>query len=99
MSLADRCRAVAGDGTKLAWLYACVAGLAPIDAVEQQFASSGVDFSMRIRQFLKGASVRDRLYCAARLEDRAFGLVKQEHEHSGEVGMVPVRVVHEYHSS
>ena len=99
-SLAEHCRAVAGDGAKLAWLYACISGLIPIDATEKadRFGSSGLDFSMRIRQFMKDATTRDRLYCAGRLEDRAFGLIAQQHEHSGEVSL-PTTVIHEYHSS
>ena len=99
LSFAERCRAIVGaDGRKLAWVYGCVAGLIPVEQTEQDFGSSGLAFSMRIRQLMKDATTRDRIYIAGRLEDRAFGLVKQEVEHSGEVSL-PTTVVHEYHSS
>jgi len=94
-SFAERCRVVAGDGRKLAWLYGCLSGILPLELVEKEFGSSGLNFATRIRQFMQGATIRDRLYCAGRIEDRAFGLIKQEHEHSGTVSL-PVRVVHEY---
>jgi hypothetical protein len=94
-SFAEKCRAVAGDGNRLAWLYACVCGLQSIEALEQTF---DLEFGLRVRQFLQGANVRDRLWCAGRLEDRAFGLVKQEVDHSGSIS-VPTTVIHEYHAS
>lgn len=96
MSFKDRCQAVAGNGEKLAWLYGCLGGIAPLDAVETSFGSSGLAFSIRIKQLMQKATVRDRIFCLARLEDRAFGLMTQQIEHSGEVSNLPVRVVHEY---
>lgn len=96
MSFKERCQQVAGDGEKLAWVYGCLGGIAPIEAVEKNFGSSGLAFSMRIRQLMQGATVRDRLNVLARLEDRAYGLMTQQHEHPGEITNLPVRVVHEY---
>ena len=96
LSFADKCRGiVSGDGHKLAWLYGCLCGVVPVELTDARFGSSGPTFATRIKAFMRDATVRDRLYCAGRLEDRAFGLPKQELEHSGAV-QVPVRVVHEY---
>lgn len=96
-SYAEQCRAVAGaDGSRLAWIWACVGGARATDELEKQLRDPL--FTERVKKLMGEATTRDKLWCLGRLEDRAYGMPKQEVEHSGEVSL-PTTVIHEYHAS
>ncbi len=98
LSFAERLRAITGsDGAKLAEMW-CAIAFNRVPETTQDTPSSRVQFVESIRQMARIAEMRDRLTCSRFVSERAFGMPKQELEHSGAITL-PTTVIHEYHSS